>query len=206
MKRNEDMTLEEAKALIAKVDALEAQGKLSTEGECMAAGYVYDEDSWTEDGKGIMQLPIPIEICRQLEAERREQGAKLLHDLCNTDDPKEQDRLVRDLDAQWMQDDPLVQRLKEYEALPEGSPERLKTFKRALQTVHEEHKLIVTDENYSEMLKRFRSLVPHTPEWEAFWRKTKLKPLLWVLETRLGRRTMVPCVQATAAVRQGARA
>jgi hypothetical protein len=65
------------------------------------------------------------------------------------------------------QDDPLVQRLKEWEATAKDSPERLEAFRRALQTLHDEHKVIVTDENYSEILKRFRSLVPHTPEWEG---------------------------------------
>jgi hypothetical protein len=74
----------------------------------------------------------------------REQGAKILHDLCNTDDPQERDRLAKELDLflmhfyQTPQDDPLVQRLKEWEATPKGSPERLAAFKRAIQTLYDE--------------------------------------------------------------------
>ena len=64
------MTIDEAKALIANADKLDAEGKLTTAEECLAAGFVYDPESWTEDGKGILHLPIPIEILRQLVAEK----------------------------------------------------------------------------------------------------------------------------------------
>jgi hypothetical protein len=34
-----------------------------------------------------------------------ERGAKLLYELCNTDDPQERHRLARELDAHLMQDE-----------------------------------------------------------------------------------------------------
>jgi hypothetical protein len=135
------LTIEEARALIARVDAAEKAtreaGTSLTDEFLLELGYVHMEG-------GCMHLPIPVEICKQLAAEQsREKGAKLLEDMCNTGDPQEVDRLARELAAHLMSEpdkhsDPVVQAL-----------------------------IVVTDENYSEMLKRFRSLPAHSPEWEV---------------------------------------
>jgi hypothetical protein len=47
----------------------------------------------------------------------REQNAKLLHALCNTDDPNEQDRLAKELDKQMMQGSKAITTVEEARAL-----------------------------------------------------------------------------------------
>ena len=53
------MTVETAKAMIARVDAAEAAGVEMTDENMRALGYVEDEG-------GVWELPIPVHILRQL--------------------------------------------------------------------------------------------------------------------------------------------
>ncbi len=50
-------------------------------------------DTITAAPAAAAQAPVPS---------NRERGAKLLHELCNSPDPQEQDRLVKELDAHLM--------------------------------------------------------------------------------------------------------
>jgi hypothetical protein len=65
------MNLEEARALIARVDAADKAGVEFTDEVMREFGYVQDEG-------GTWELPIPVDILRQLS---RDQGAKLLLDI-----------------------------------------------------------------------------------------------------------------------------
>jgi hypothetical protein len=106
------MNLEEAKAMIARVDAAEAAGILEDcSDEVMREyGYVLTEG-------GIWELPIPREIARQLVAEQ--DLDRLYARLDQTQPGSEESKSIsREIIDAIGQDDPLVQRLKEWEATP----------------------------------------------------------------------------------------
>jgi hypothetical protein len=76
-----------------------------------------------------------------LRALRKRKGAKLFRELCNADDPHEQDRLAKELDAHLMNEsDPVVRLLEEWQAIPDDDAAgKLKAFRKVLQAVHDEY-------------------------------------------------------------------
>jgi hypothetical protein len=75
----ETMTLEEAKAMIASADAAvaeaEANGVEITDEFLLQHGWAYDANSWTDNGTPegghILHLPIPVDVLKQLVADKR---------------------------------------------------------------------------------------------------------------------------------------
>ena len=81
------------------------------------------------------------------------------------DDPLEQERLARELDAHLMGDSPLVAQLKVWDEKPKDSPERLEAFKRAPEILYANHH-VVTDENVDEYEARFHAMSEDDPEFK----------------------------------------